>query len=180
MIMGANEFKNSDVQSTAFGEIDTDPGKSADEAVEFDNTVSGTIDDGRGELSDTLVNIPLVISKFPVEDVGDDYSSPIGVMSENDKSVLKDRITKALRKAQVRGLREVVDVVAKCMPDGVRKPELCDRKSSRVVQVVEDEVQNPEMVIEFSIMGMPNKISIEKNRVRIYVSFGPKYVLYAE
>ncbi len=181
---------DNDELGTAFGEIDTDPGKTMKVAVTSDEpvpasqggVVSGTIGSSRDELSDTLVDTPLVISADPVdEDVDDDWAkAQIGKMNENERLALKGRIEKILMARRVRGLNEVVDIIGDCMPDGVRKPELCNKDSSRVVQVVEDDVKDSAMVIDFMIMGMPNKISIEENGVRIYVNFGPKYVLYAE
>lgn len=179
----------SDELGTAFGEIDTDPAKTMNVAVTPDElvsasttgVVSGAIGSSRDDLFNTLVNVPLVISADPVEDVDDEWArAQIGKMSDRERVVLKARIEEALRERRVRGLVEVVDIVSDCMPDGVRKPVLCDEDSSRVVQVVEADVNDPEMVIDFHIMGMPNKIVIEENSVRIYVSFGPKFILYAK
>lgn len=152
-------------------------------AGEIEVSLPAEVEAKHDELCATLVDTPpSVISEDPVdEDVDEKWAkAQIGMMNEAERSNLMERIEEMLHKKQPRGLNEVVDLVGECMPDGVKKPKLCDKESSRVIQVVEDEVPDQDMIIDFNIMGMPNKMFVGENGVKIYVSFGSKYVLYAK
>ncbi len=105
----------------------------------------------------------------------------IGRMNEEEREAVKSTIERALLDMNVKVLEEVVNILRVCVPVGVRKPELCSGDSSRGICCwVEENVPDTEMTINFRVEGMDCKINVEEDGVKMYVSIGPKFVLYCK
>lgn len=184
--MPENEkFLDSDDLKPVAGEIDCDPSDTlkglaipvdimVEDEIVMADIVSGTAD---SHIEPSVVTDEPGVIRQNVRSI-----TLCSRMTVNEREVVKNQIEDVIFKRLVRGLEEIVDILSEFMPTGIRKPKLCngDPRHNICCRFEKDLLDIEEVTINFRVKGMDCKIIVEDDGVEMYVSIGPKYVLYCK